>query len=101
MFEGFGHFVDQCWAFVDEACVDLHHIGSGLDLAHRIRTTQDAPHADDGEVGAQALAAGEAAGSLVLSLRSAADSAEASTVGSRSLDTIRIIRAEKIDVAGR
>ena len=50
---------------------------------------------------AEALAAGEAAGSLVLSLRSAADAAEASTVGSRSIDMIRIIRAEKIDVAGR
>ena len=50
---------------------------------------------------AEALAAGEAAGSLVLSLRSAADSAETSTVGTRSIDAIRIIRAGKIDVAGR
>ena len=50
---GFGRRAHQRRPLVDQAGVDLHHVGAGVDLAHRILRAHDAAHADDGEARAQ------------------------------------------------
>ena len=44
---------DQARSLVDQAGVDLHHIGAGPDLAHGVFGTHDAANTDDRELRAQ------------------------------------------------
>ena len=48
--------MDQCGAFVNEPCVNLHHIGTRFYFADGIVATEDAAHANDGKLWAEVLA---------------------------------------------
>jgi hypothetical protein len=53
--KGLGHFMNQSGAFVNEACVNLNHIGSSFYFAHSIVSTQNSAHANDGKLGSEVL----------------------------------------------
>ena len=56
--DGLGCGADQGRAVEDEAAVQLHQRGTGLDFVHRVFSSGDTAHADNGDAAVELLGKG-------------------------------------------